>query len=476
MSWEPVIGLEIHAHLNTRSKLFSSAPNRFGDAPNTNISVTCTGQPGSLPILNREAIRKAVQFGLAVNAKINKISRFERKSYFYPDLPRNFQITQFEKPLLSGGSVQAEINGKEKLISIHHAHLEDDAGTLKHYPSFTGVDYNRAGAPLIEIVSEPCMESAKEAWAFAFAIRTILIYLNASECNMEEGTFRIDANVSVRKQGEISHRPKVEIKNINSFSFMGMAIDKEIERQIRLYESSPNEPYDEVVPSSTCRWDHEKREIVVMRKKKSVDDYRYFPEPDLAPIVLTDEYIDWVSHTLPELPKERRRRYGAELGLSDQIISNLIHHKPLSDYFDEALKTTTNPRLLANWICGEFAERALSIPPAYMSKLVRMIEEGKITGRIAKNLAEEMIRTPKTDPEILFQNNSDFHPLDSEKEIEPIIDLVLSNHPQTILDFKAGKEKAFDFLVGQVMELTHGKADPRIVNDLLRKKLNKIDS
>lgn len=464
MSWEPIVGLEIHAQLNTRSKLFSSAPNRFGDAPNTNISAACTAQPGSLPTLNKEAIRKAVQFGLAVNATINLVSRFDRKSYFYPDSPKGYQITQFEKPLLSGGSIRTE----DKVFPIDHAHLEEDAGTLKHFPAFTGVDFNRAGAPLIEIVSEPCMENAKEATAFAAAIRTILIYLDASECNMEEGSFRIDANVSVRKKEESFHRPKVEIKNLNSFGFMEMAIEQEIQRQIAFYESHPKES---ILPS-TYRWDLEKKEIVLLRKKSSPEDYRYFPEPDLAPIILTSDYIDWIRHTLPELPGERMNRYITDLGLSRPVASRLIQNKAISDYFEEALKTCGNPRLLSNWICNEFTERSvLSIPPSHLSKLVQMIDEGKITGPIAKRLGEEMLRSPKTAPELLFEANPGYQPITGMEELAPFIDQVLSSHPQSVLDFKAGKEKAFSFLVGQVMELTQGKAVPQTVHDLLLKKI-----
>lgn len=471
MTWDAIIGLEIHVQLNTRSKLFSPAPNRFGDAPNTNITAACTAQPGSLPVLNKEAVRKAVQFGLAINAKINPISCFDRKSYFYPDLPKGYQITQYEKPLISGGFVKINTEGKEKIIQIHHTHLEEDTGILKHFPKFTGIDFNRAGVPLLEITTEPCIRSAKEASALAFAIRTILIYLDASECNMEEGSFRIDANVSVKKRDESVHRPKVEIKNLNSFSFLELAIEKEIGRQIEIYEKHPNRPLEELIPPTTARWDHEKRKIVLMRKKLSANDYRYFPEPDLAPVVLTDDYMDWVRHTLPELPQNRHRRYTIDLGLSPQIATFLVNHKPLSDTFDEAMKTSINPRLLSNWICCEFPRKIiLSIPPSHISKLVRMIDEEKITGPIAKKIAGEMAQSPKLDPEIIAESNPDYRPMQTEEEIEPLINQAIAAHPQPVLDYQTGRKKAFAFLVGRIMQLSNGKASPKIIHELLLKK------
>lgn len=356
-NWEAVIGLEIHAELNTRSKLFSVAQNHFGDEPNTNITEVCTGQPGSLPVLNKEAVRKAVQFGCAVNSKIAKFSKFDRKSYFYPDSPRNFQITQFDQPIVIGGTVIAEINGVEQSFTINRVHLEDDAGMLKHFTNFAGVDYNRAGVPLIEIVSEPCIYSADEAVGYAMAIKAILQYIDASDCNMEEGSLRVDANISVRMKGETGLRNKIEIKNMNSFSNMHMAIESEIKRQIREYLNHPNIPYDQVIKQSTYRWDPERKETMLMRRKERADDYRYFPEPDLVPIVLTDAYIDEIRNSLPELPLQRERRYVSELGLSSHSAFVLTSDKPIADYFEEALKSCPNARGLCNWITVEFAGR-----------------------------------------------------------------------------------------------------------------------
>jgi len=298
-NFEPVIGLEIHTQLSTRTKLFSRTSYKFGNEPNSNIGIVDTGQPGALPVINGEAVKKAVLFGLAVNAQIAHSSRFDRKSYFYPDCPRNFQITQFDEPIIVGGEVIAD----GKAFQIEKAHLEDDAGMLKHFSDFAGVDFNRAGVPLIEVVSTPCMRTPKEASAFAMAVRAILQYIGASDGNMEEGSFRIDVNVSVRPKGSTELRNKVEIKNMNSFSNMELAIEAEARRQVKEYLAHPNMDIDKIVPPSTCRFENGK--IIVMRTKESAADYRYFPEPDLPPLVLSEEYIENIRTKLPELPQQR---------------------------------------------------------------------------------------------------------------------------------------------------------------------------
>jgi aspartyl-tRNA(Asn)/glutamyl-tRNA(Gln) amidotransferase subunit B len=480
--WEPVIGLEIHVQLNTQSKLFSPAPNRFGDDPNTNISYVCTGQPGALPMLNKEAVKKAIQFGLAVESDVRKISRFDRKSYFYPDSPRNFQITQFEQPLLVGGHVTVEVEGEgSKTFQINRAHLEDDAGMLKHFSSSAGVDYNRAGAPLVEIVSEPCIHSAKQAVAYATAIRSIMLYIDASDCNMEEGSLRMDVNISVRKKGEAALRPRVEVKNMNSFAFMEMAINGEIRRQIALYTEHPHKPHLELIPPGTYRFDPERKEAILMRRKESADDYRYFPEPDLGPIALSQEYVDWVRHTMPELPQDRHKRYVSELGLTGQAASVLIHDKALVDFFEEALKKGGNsPRILCNWITVEFTGRLNQtgkslvqhgIKPIHVAKLVQMIEGQVITGRIAKSVADEMVEHPGLGPEEIVARNPDYQPMGAVGDLDPIVEQVIADNPQSVADFKGGRDKAFGFLVGEVMKKTRGKASPQVVNDLLRKKI-----
>ncbi len=478
--WEPVIGLEIHVQLNTKSKLFSAAANRFGDEPNTNISVVCTAQPGALPILNKEAVRKAVQFGLSIGANISLISKFDRKSYFYPDCPRNFQITQFERPIVVGGTVTAFVEGTPKTFQVNRAHLEDDAGMLKHFTTFAGVDFNRAGAPLIEIVSEPCIHSAKEASAYASAIRAIMLYLDASDGNMEEGSLRMDVNISVRPKGSTELRPRIEIKNMNSFSFLEAAVESEIKRQVALYLQDPSRPPEEVIIPGTYRWDPERKETILMRRKESADDYRYFPEPDLVPVVLSQAYVDEIQNCLPELPQDRYNRYIEKLGLTPYSASLLINDKPLCDYFEETLKIYSNARQLCNWITVEFTGRlkesgqtllSIGITPAHVAKLLTMIDSQLITGRIAKQVADDMVASPGLDPETIVKNNPDYLPVTNTSEIEPLVDEVLAAHPQSIADYKAGREKALAFLVGQVMKLTRGKASPAIVNELILRKI-----
>lgn len=478
--WEAVIGLEIHAELNTKSKLFSSALNRFGDEPNTNISVVCTGQPGALPVLNKEAVHKAVQLGCALNATVAKFSKFDRKSYFYPDSPRNFQITQFEEPIVLGGEVVVEQQGVEKTFHVNRVHLEDDAGMLKHFSNFAGVDYNRAGVPLVEIVSEPCLHSPEDAVAYAMAIRGILQYIDASDCNMEEGSLRMDANISVRLRGEKELRNKIEIKNMNSFNNMEIALNSEIKRQIALYEENPDKDSDSLIAQATYRFDPQLKETVLMRRKETADDYRYFPEPDLVPIILTDAYIDEVRSSLPELPLQRERRYIKELGLNPDAAFTLTNDKPIADFFEEAVKSCKNPKNLCNWILIEFAGRlkdaGLSLPktdisPSELADLVNLIEEGTITGKIAKCVADDRLALKgKTIKEIVAEN-PDYQPLHDLGVIEPIVDEVLAENPDAIESYKQGRTKAFASLVGQVMKRTRGKASPQIVNNLLKKKI-----
>ncbi len=479
--WEVVIGLEVHAELNTKSKLFSAAPNRFGDEPNTNITEVCTGQPGALPVLNKEAVRKAVQFGCAISGNVQKYSIFDRKSYFYPDSPRNFQITQYHHPIVLGGTIVAEVKGEEKAFAVNRVHLEDDAGTLKHFSTFAGVDYNRAGVPLIEIVSEPCIHTPEEAVAYAMAIRAILQYTDVSDCNMEEGSLRFDANISVRKKGEKGLRTKTEIKNMNSFSNMEMALESEIHRQIHEYLKNPHKPVNEVIEQGTYRFDPELKRAVLMRKKEHAQDYRYFPEPDLVPIVLTDAYIEKIKEELPELPLERERRYVQKLSLSAHQAFLLVSDKKLADFFEKGLAVCNNSRSLCNWILVECQGRLkdtgkslvdLGIQPEHLGSLVKMIDTGRITGKIAKSVADDLFASPGKDPVEIVRANPNYQPLNDAGEIEQIIEAVLAENAQSVLDFKAGKDRAFGFLVGQVMKHSKGKASPQVVNDLLKQKLS----
>jgi len=479
--WEVVIGLEVHTQLNTKTKLFSAAPNHFGDEPNTNISIPDTGQPGSLPVLNKLAVFKAVQLGLAIGAEVAEFSKFDRKSYFYPDSPRNFQITQLDFPIIKGGKITAEINGELKTFEIDRAHLEDDAGMLKHFSSFAGVDYNRAGVPLIEIVSTPCISSPKEATAYVKALKAILEYTNVSDCDMEKGSLRMDANISVKKTNEKKLRNKAEIKNMNSFYFLELALESEIERQVALYEKYPDEDPDNVIIPGTYRYDTAAKKTVMMRIKERAEDYRYFPEPDLIPIVLTKEYIESVRETLPELPQQRMERYISKMGLSQYAASVLIVDKMTSDYFEEAFTACNNAKSLCNWITVEFPGRlkemgqtlySIGIPAKHVANLVNMIDNKKITGRIAKEVADDMVQKPGVDPLEIVKNNPNYQPLSSTSEIEPLVEKVLKDNPQSIEDYKMGKKKAFSYLVGQVMKQTKGKASPEVVNELIHKKLD----
>lgn len=478
--WQPVIGLEVHVQLNTKSKLFSSAPNRFGNEPNTNITDVCTGQPGTLPVLNKEAVRKAVQFGLAIKANVAHFSKFDRKSYFYPDSPRNFQITQFDQPIILGGMIMADVGGQMQTFAVTRAHLEDDAGMLKHFSTFAGVDYNRAGVPLLEVVSEPCMHTPKEAVAYAMALKAIMEYLDASDCNMEEGSLRFDANISIRLKTEKTLRNKIEIKNMNSFSNMELALESEIRRQIRLYTQHPHEDPNNVIQKGTYRFDPEKKETVLMRQKEDAEDYRYFPEPDLVPIVLTSTYIEEIRKDLPELPHERFKRYTEKLALPASAASTLINDRQMCLYFEKALKNCSNAKNLCNWLVVEFTGRIkdsgktleqIGIQADHVAHLVNMIEEGMITGKIAKSVADDMVAHPGKDCRDIVKENPDYLPLQDTSSIEALIDQVLSENAQSIADYKAGKTKAFAYLIGQVMKLCKGKALPSMVNEILTKKL-----
>jgi len=478
--WQPVIGLEVHIQLNTKTKLFSSAPNRFGDEPNTNITDVCTGQPGTLPVLNKEVLKKAVQLGLALKSNISPFSRFDRKSYFYPDSPRNFQITQFDHPIILGGTISADVEGVTKSFAVNRAHIEDDAGMLKHFSTFAGVDYNRAGVPLIEVVSEACIHSSKEAVAYATALRAIMEYIDASDCNMEEGSLRFDANISVRLKTETTLRNKIEIKNMNSFHNMEMAIDSEIKRQIRLYSENPDADPKTIIQGGTYRFDLEKKETVLMRKKEAAEDYRYFPEPDLPPVFISASFIEEIKKDLPELPHERFKRYTEQLSLSQAAASTLINDRQMCLYFERAYASCPHAKNLCNWLIVEFTGRikdsgrtlqAIGILPEHVASLVNMIEDGTITGKIAKCVADDMILSPGKDCRLIVKENPDYQPLQDTSSIEALIDQVLSENSQSVTDYKAGKTKAFAFLIGQVMKLCKGKASPTMVNEILTKKL-----
>lgn len=480
--WESVIGLEVHVELNTQSKLFSSARNRFGDEPNTNISPVCTGMPGALPVLNKEAVRKAVLFGCAVEGNVSLLSRFDRKSYFYPDSPRNFQITQFDHPIVRGGKIRAIVDGKERFFELAQTHLEDDAGMLKHFGEFAGVDYNRAGVPLIEIVSKPCMFSAQDAVAYATNLVALIDYLGISDCNMEEGSVRFDVNISVRPKGSQELRNKVEIKNMNSFAFMAQALEVEEQRQIDEYLTHAHKDPKDVIPGATYRWDPEKKKTVLMRLKERAEDYKYFMEPDLPVLQLSEEYVEKVRITLPELPYDKYLRYISEYNLPEDVVTILISDKEIASFFEQATQNCQNFRALANWIVVEFAGRCKSlgktlphvgITPESIAQLVSLIDQKVITGKIAKDLADMMMEAPEKFPKKILDEHPEMLPMSDDGELKSVILEVIAANSQSVADYKNGKAKALGFLVGQIMKKTNGKAPPHKVNELLCMELNK---
>lgn len=473
MNWEAVIGLEIHCQLNTKTKLFDRVRSRFGDEPNHNIGPLSTGQPGTLPVINRAAVDKAIAFGLAIGAEVARFSKFDRKSYFYPDLPDGYQITQAEQPMIKGGAIEALIDGKLRAFAVERAHLENDTGMLKHFSTFTGIDFNRAGSALVEIVTMPCIHSAQEAAVCAKAIRSIMLYLNASDCNMEEGSLRIDANISVRPQGSAELRNKTEMKNLNSFNYLQQAITHEIERQIAFYEEHP----EESLPSATYRWDAAQSKPIHMRSKDTAMDYRFFAEPNLPPLILSDAEIEAIAKNLPELPTQRLLRYVEAFDLKWDSAELITQDRLLADYFEEALKHHHNPRALANWITSEFAGRLgekpiyqSGITPEHIAELCALIDAGTITGKIAKSVADDMVQEPRR-PQAIVESNPDYQPMTDYGAIESIVDAVLAENPDSIALFESGRDRAFGFLIGQVMKKTGGKANPKLVNELLKNKL-----
>jgi aspartyl-tRNA(Asn)/glutamyl-tRNA(Gln) amidotransferase subunit B len=487
-TWEAVIGLEIHAQLNTTTKLFTRARNQFGGEPNTHLSHPCTAQPGSLPILNRTAVTKAIRFGLAIHADVASMSLFDRKSYFYPDTPRNYQITQYYAPLLRGGHIEVILQDQTcHHCAIDRAHLEDDTGMLKHFPRFTGIDFNRAGAPLLEIVSKPCLHSPMMARSYAQEIRNLLICVDASDGNMEEGGFRMDANISVRPLGETALRPRVEIKNLNSFTFMEKALQHEIQRQITLYETYPNTPFLTLIPPGTYRWDQINKMTVLMRKKESADDYRYFPEPDLPPLIVSDTLIQSLKHHMPELPQARYLRYITKLQLSTEAASLLKQDYQLANYFDQAqaLIPEIPAQLLANWILVEFRGRLTTNPPRSLTSanihpkevatLVASLYHKELTSAQAKECADEMVKHPNFTLQEILQHHPEWQGKIEDRDIDLWIEEVLQAHPNEVQQILNGRDRVFGFLVGEVMSKSKKKASPQVVTAKLQQRLRSLD-
>ncbi|MGD9592273.1 MAG: Asp-tRNA(Asn)/Glu-tRNA(Gln) amidotransferase subunit GatB [Candidatus Berkiella sp.] len=477
MQWEVVIGLEVHVQLKTHSKIFSGASTAFGAPPNTQACAIDLGLPGVLPVLNKEAVRMATLLGLATNSTVAKRSIFARKNYFYPDLPKGYQISQFELPIVHNGYLDIEFDNQTKRIGITRAHLEEDAGKSLHeeFHNQTGIDLNRAGTPLLEIVSEPDMRSASEAVAYLKTLHALVCYLDICDGNMQEGSFRCDANVSIRPKGESKFGTRTETKNVNSFRFVEQAINYEIERQIEVLESGGK------IVQQTMLWDPVKQKNRPMRDKEEANDYRYFPDPDLLPVVLDDNYIEEVRKTLPELPSQKRQRFVDDYGLKPYDASVLTSDRDLAAFYETVVKFTNkqDPKLAANWVMGDLlgalnkANLELNQSPVsaeQFGQLIARILDNTISGKIAKTVFESMFNKEGSADEIIEKQGlkqvTDFG------AIEKAIDEVLAQNADQVAEYRAGKDKVFGFLVGQIMKATKGKANPAQVNELLKKKLS----
>ena len=474
MPWEIVVGLEVHAQLSTRSKIFSGAATAFGAAPNAQACAVDLALPGVLPVLNREAVAKAIRFGLAVGGQIARRSVFARKNYFYPDLPKGYQISQYELPIVSGGEVAIVAQGKEKIVRLVRAHLEEDAGKSLHedFHGMTGIDLNRAGTPLLEIVSEPDLRGSQEAVSYAKALHALVRYLDICDGNMQEGSFRCDANVSVRPLGETRLGTRCEIKNLNSFRFLERAIEFEAARQIEILQAGG------AIRQETRLFDSDQGETRPMRSKEEAHDYRYFPDPDLLPLEIAEAWIEATRAALPELPRAKRQRYMAEYGLSAYDAEVLTGTREMAGYFEAVLARCPDVKLAANWVMGEVAGwlnrqgleiAAAPVGPEALAGLLSRIRDNTVSGKIAKEVFEAMWRGEGTADDIIEAKG--LRQISDSGALEKIVDAVLAAHPSQIADYRGGKERAFNSLVGQVMKATQGKANPGQVSELLKRKL-----
>ena len=476
MQWETVIGLEVHAQLATRSKIFSAAATAYGAEPNTQACAIDLGLPGVLPVLNAEAVRMAVKFGLAINAHIAPRSVFARKNYFYPDLPKGYQISQYDLPVVGNGQLDILVDSEVKTVGITRAHLEEDAGKSLHedFHGLTGIDLNRAGTPLLEIVSEPDMRSAKEAVAYLKKLHALVRYLEICDGNMQEGSFRCDANVSVRPVGQKEFGTRAEIKNLNSFRFVEKAINFEVERQIDLIGSGGK------VKQETRLYDSVKDETRSMRSKEEANDYRYFPDPDLLPLEITEGFIAEVRTTLPELPDAKRDRFKTEFGLGDYDATVLTATRELADYFElVTAEAGGDAKLSANWVMGDLSgalnKAGLEIDQSpveaqRLAGLIRRISDDTISGKIAKQVFEALWESQDTADQVIEKQG--LKQITDSGAIEAIIDQIIANNPEQLAQYRSGKDKLFGFFVGQAMKATQGKANPQQLNDLLKAKLN----
>lgn len=477
MEYEIVLGLEVHAELATKSKIYCGCTTKFGGEVNTHCCPICTGMPGVLPVLNRNVVEYAVKAGLATNCSIAEFSKQDRKNYFYPDLPKAYQTSQYDLPLCKGGFLEIEAEGEKKKIGITRIHIEEDAGKLIHDQWDNGslVDYNRCGVPLIEIVSEPDMRTAEQAKAYVEQLKSILEYLEVSDCKMQEGSLRADVNLSVRPLGQKEFGTRTEMKNLNSFRSIVRAIESEAKRQIKEIESGG------VIVQETRRWDDSKGISYSMRSKEEAHDYRYFPEPDLVPIVVDSEWLNKIKASIPELPEVRKSRYISRYGIPEYDASIITGSKSLADLFEKAADTCGNSKAVSNWIMGDLMRvlrekgmEASDIPFSAedLAELVNLIDKGTISGTIAKKIFEKMFEQKKTPMEIVKEQGLEV--VSDEGELTDIVRKILGANLQSVSDYKSGKEKAFGFLVGQAMKETKGKANPQIINKLLKDELDKL--
>lgn len=477
MEYEPVIGLEVHAQLLTRSKIFCGCSTTFGEEPNTQTCPVCTGQPGSLPVLNRKAVEFAIKIGLATHCRIAPYSVFARKNYFYPDLPKGYQISMYEFPLAEDGFIEITLQGMKKRIGIIRIHMEEDAGKLKHGETpetarFSYVDFNRTGVPLVEIVSGPDIRSPQEAAEYLRRLRAILQYLEVCTGDMEKGTFRCDANVSVRPRGETQFGTRTELKNMNSFRHVEKALEYEIKRQIRVLEEG------EAIIQETRLWDASQNITVSMRGKEEAHDYRYFPDPDLVPLKVGEDWIEEIRQSLPELPDRKKERFIQEYRLPEYDAEILTSTKAMANYFEACVRLFPDAKTVSNWMMGDLLRELKKddrevdqcpVTPQHLAGMLSMMKDGTISGKLAKDVFEEMYRTGDL-PEKIVKEKGWIQILDTG-EIEGAIERVMTANPKLIEDYQRGKEKVFGFLVGEVMKQTKGKANPKLVNELLRKKL-----
>ena len=473
--YETVIGLEVHVELATKTKIFCACSTAFGGAPNTHTCPVCTGMPGSLPVLNKQVVEYALAVGLATNCQIHQYCKFDRKNYFYPDNPQNYQISQLYLPICHDGGVEIETAGGKKIIGIHEIHMEEDAGKLVHdeWEDCSLVDYNRSGVPLIEIVSGPDMRSAEEVIAYLEKLRQIIQYLGASDCKLQEGSMRADVNLSVREVGAEKFGTRTEMKNLNSFKAIAHAIEGERERQIELIEAGRK------VIQETRRWDDNKESSFTMRSKEDAQDYRYFPDPDLTPVVISDEWIAEVKARQPELRSEKLERYKKEFDIPDYDAQIITNSKHMADLFEAATAICKKPKKVSNWLMGETLRllkennmdpEDLSFAPENLAKLVDLADAGTVNSSVAKEVFEQIFKE-NVDPEVYIEEHG-LKTVNDEGALKATIEQIVSENPQSVADYKGGKKKAIGFLVGQTMKAMKGKADPASVNKILKEILD----